>query len=272
MEDLNIDIRIVAFIDILGFQTLINDFENGNTNILSDLYNAIENAINALKPIEGFDSDEMKKWKEELDIRTFSDCICISITTDSKKTNQSFLKSCRLFFQYLGLLHKYMLELGDCYLIRGGVSIGNFYSTNNFLFSQALVDAYILESKKASVPRILIHQKLIDKIKAELNTDGAFSISSYPLITRFEDNLPFINFFNIDLVDAEQADKILSGTSFEKDDVEKKHNDIILYISRCKSKLEDNPGFSQDAINKYQWFIRFANREASAEKANPQTF
>ena len=42
--------------------------------------------------------------------------------------------------------------------------MGSYYSDANMIFSKAMIDAYYLESKKAKYPRILIDNKIIERI------------------------------------------------------------------------------------------------------------
>ena len=48
----------------------------------------------------------------------------------------------------------------DLYL-RGGVSIGFHYEDDNIIFSDGLIKAYYLESKKSIYPRIILDEDLI---------------------------------------------------------------------------------------------------------------
>ena len=49
--------------------------------------------------------------------------------------------------------------------LRGGVSIGFHYEDENIIFSDGLIKAYYLESKKSIYPRIILDSELVKRIK-----------------------------------------------------------------------------------------------------------
>ncbi len=59
-------------------------------------------------------------------------------------------------------------------LIRGGITIGNLvHNEDGIVFGQGLIDAYMLESKAAKFPRIILSNKLIGQL-------------NYPLLSKRE--------------------------------------------------------------------------------------
>ena len=66
------------------------------------------------------------------------------------------------------------------FFTRGGVSMGSYYADNNIIFSKGLVNAYLLESKKANYPRVLVDnliiQKLLNYSKSQMYFDTTCSL------------------------------------------------------------------------------------------------
>ncbi len=268
--------RIVAFIDILGFSEMILENEKNPTDIPLALKGTLESAFEVLKPNDNdrLDGNEtLLQWKKQLQYRTFSDCICISIPTEVNIKEISFLQSCKLFFKYLCNFQTNLLEYGHNYLIRGGVSIGTYYATSEMLFSKALVDAYNLESKHAKVSRILVHQNLIDKIDSEVHSIG-YRLSEYPLMTQFEDKLYFLNFLNTFLTDAVSIDEFMrnefgNDNNLEGNSLKLKDFRIKKYIQLIDNKLGAHAEYTQEVINKYHWLRRFLLSESEKGRSTP---
>ncbi|WP_444905075.1 hypothetical protein ACJJIU_10290 [Microbulbifer sp. CnH-101-E] len=74
-------------------------------------------------------------------------------------------------------------------LCRGGLSYGKHFSTEDFLFSQGMIDAYRLESEVAITPRVVISKELLDLVGPN------FDSCEIELPTCLEnDGLTFIDF------------------------------------------------------------------------------
>lgn len=161
--------RIVCFIDILGFRDIINRFEETkDISIITKIKNAFESA---LKTITDFSSPENVKiidispekielLSKDLYYKTFSDNIIITLKYD--QINESFLRKLSLLIIFSNIFQFEMHQKGV--YMRGGISFGSFYKDDNIIFSTALVKAYELESKKSIYPRIMIDLELIDII------------------------------------------------------------------------------------------------------------
>jgi len=267
--------RIVAFMDVLGFSQMILDYENDkNASILEDFKIAFQTSLDLLETKLGY-TINLVKWKEKLEYRTFSDCICVSIVSDIEGIY--FNNNLNLFLSFICMFQSLMLQLKRGYLIRGGVSIGSFYADQSMIFSKALIEAYQLESKEAIVPRILISEKIMERVNNE--TTQITYDTRYSLITNFEDRLSFVNFLNFELFDAVEADKeaerIVKNfgpeghfiNSFEEDSKQRKQELIGNIIPKVQNQLQ-NSNNRQEVINKYQWLIRFLNREKLTNEFN----
>ena len=143
--------HFVAFVDILGFSQMVEkDCSGPPTGILYlpkllDLYESISNS-------EGV--------RRGISITQFSDSIVLS-----KQFSQDGF---RVFAENVISFQHSLLINGV--LCRGGISYGKHYERSNFLFSEALIKAYRIESEQAGYPRIVIDSDLIDL----LSPNGSF--------------------------------------------------------------------------------------------------
>jgi hypothetical protein len=256
---------------------MINDFRNGETKLFFILQEKLELATIHFKKEHHSQNEQYALFKNSIDYKAFSDCICISIPTHIDGLH--FLQIVKSFLSVISAFQMAMLELDDkCYFIRGGISVGQYYHDDNMIFSPALIEAYELENKKAIVPRILIAEQLHQIIGAQLN-QWSLSQSSYPLIIKFEDDLPFLNFLNAELFDAYIADKeienfqnrigvqgMMIGDSFVENGLKSKVQRINEISKKIIVRLS-NKNYSQEVINKHQWVLRFLDSELADKTA-----
>lgn len=134
--------HFVAFIDILGFSNMVrSDCESSEPpRYLQLLYEAHINSISLFN----------KDLKCEL--IQFSDSIVFSKPFDFGQL-ESFLDA-------IAAWQKSLLLNG--LLCRGGVAFGKHFAKDKFLFSKAMIDAYLLESSRARFPRIIVSDDLLE--------------------------------------------------------------------------------------------------------------
>ena len=136
---------IVAFIDLLGFSAMVkHDCEsaNGDQKYIKSLYSIY------LK------TKELKKSIEGLQLTQFSDSVVLAIPY----TPDNYVKIIKVISDY-----QYEL-LQSGILCRGGISYGKHFSTEDFLFSNGLIDAYRLESSIANTLRIVVSADLVELV------------------------------------------------------------------------------------------------------------
>lgn len=136
--------RIIAFIDILGFESLVSDLEQDER-----LHQRLQYALQSIKRIK-ISSLSKNTAQKDLEVSVFSDCIAISAAQDN----------------YHGViwtaihLQSSLLVLGI--LARGGISKGKLVHEDDILYGEGMIKAYKLESKAAIYPRILIDREIIE--------------------------------------------------------------------------------------------------------------
>lgn len=192
--------RLVAFIDILGFSEIVKQSKDNNDKI-----NLIYSVLNYLKDWETsenwdlklieIEEDAQKKGVKNFDITgktnstSFSDSIVVSVKVENNVNEMTSTLIANL--AYIGAI---LIEQGI--LFRGGLTIGDIIH-NEFgtVFGQGLIEAYLLESKSAKYPRIILSDKLIKQLNYPLETKR----DRYPYhqyINRFDDGCVGIHQMN----------------------------------------------------------------------------
>ena len=132
----------VAYLDIMGFSRLVSADDNlakyEKAIELLEYFNIIKKAL-----------EESSNDSHIVKVTAFSDNIVISVPITGKYSE---------YLDYLCTAHlcttlcRFITNTG--YVMRGGISKGDFYHTDSILFGKALVDAYEYE-KIANYPRII---------------------------------------------------------------------------------------------------------------------
>ncbi|RJE72509.1 hypothetical protein [Reichenbachiella sp. MSK19-1] len=261
---MKIENRIVAFVDILGFANLIKEYDqNGDSTIVEDLKEAVNSAVWLITPRETDKKNPILfHWKECVEIKLFSDCLCMSAPLEYK--GYTFLEQFEFFYKYLITYQLILMEKG--YFSRGGITTGSYYSDENMIFSGGLVDAYGIESKIAKHPRIVVDQKIVEMLS---KSEDKYNVLQKMLVFDPEE-ICFLNHFNYKTVDSAQADYIMTSgmipeiegmlneTFTEESERDKKQTlEKILKIVRGKIDKHEGESF----CNKFKWLERFILNE-----------
>lgn len=266
-------IKIIAFVDILGFSKMIEDYDNGNVQILENLIYAMNNAGNFIKSVPQNNGEFLFNFKECIEAKLFSDCLCVSVPLEfsNKYNSYNINDQFWFFYQYLSGYQILLLEKGI--FTRGAITIGSYYSDENIIFSGGLVEAYNLESKVANYPRIILSKKLIETLK----NSGLQNNWDYSTILNTDStNEVFINPFNYILSTSQLADKAveemisilgndgLFDESFHEKDLKDKNIKLNETQHICEKLMVSS---SEKVKEKYQWMLDFINYELAIHNA-----
>ncbi|MCX4034149.1 MULTISPECIES: hypothetical protein [Aeromonas] len=184
--------RIVAFIDILGFKSLLNDTIDKNGNDDEEAINMVISAYNAIRDIWDLDKKSIYLDTKSYDtkkVSIFSDCLVISFEINQPS---------EVFFTLLEIKWLIMRLIARGMLCRGAVTIGKFIHTDHYLFGPALVEAYTLESKAAMYPRVILESSVIDagiENKSSHHTPNQEKEYVQALLEQDSDGMYYIDYF-----------------------------------------------------------------------------
>lgn len=184
--------RIVTFIDILGFKSLLDETVDKNNEDVEDKINLVISAYEAIREIWNLDvapSDLLSNKSSSKQVSIFSDCIVVSSKVE---------ESSEVFYTLLEIKWLIMRLLSRKILCRGAVALGKFIHTPNYLFGPALVEAYILESKAAMYPRVILDHSIIEagsEYCASHHTSTQEKEILYSLLEQDSDGMYYIDYF-----------------------------------------------------------------------------
>jgi hypothetical protein len=218
--------RYCAFVDILGFTSVIADLEKGS--ITFDYLREVLSSVHEPPPSffaihEGHD----------LRAQSISDAVCLSASCTASGLSH-------LFFS-LELLTVELLKKGI--FLRGGIVRGNLFHDDRMVFGSALVQAYRIESMIARFPRIMIASDVRNDAAHYQQNDGAIG----PMLEyiREADDGPYYL----------HALRLMSFAIKAKDADVAAYNAIAVQIQSRFIAAVDNPHH----FEKVQWFARYWN-------------
>lgn len=141
------EMRIIAFVDILGFKNLVDESVSDHYSYLR-IHDALEDFRKVKK------EKENEFYDRDVKVTTFSDSLVISYPLD-------FVGG--LFHILYDLTYLQFILLQKGVFVRGGITIGKLRHVQNEIFGPAMNTAYMLESTKAIYPRIIISEDVINK-------------------------------------------------------------------------------------------------------------
>ena len=248
--------RIVAFVDILGFSTMIEDSKAD-----TDLRRKIKKVVETIR-----ESADSKADRSIRKVTTFSDSAVITYPLQDHSA---------LFNLLMDVIHL-QLKVGALgIMIRGGIAIGDCYHDGRIIFGPAMNEAYRLESKEAKWPRVVITSETLKiGIKETVRSNSYESNNELTEIRSClkqddyneEINNPDLFFVDLlrqpqELVDfGDEYFKWLRG--FRVAIVE----GLNRYSSANKS-LELNASNAANVFSKYRWILKYWNSVVSDEEA-----
>ncbi len=160
--------RVVAFIDILGFENLVRSLPDN-----PKLFARLNYTLRRIKYIEKSRSHP-NSITSDLEVSVFSDSIAIS-TKEEKIFSLVWT---------VGWLQADLMFVGM--LTRGGISVGRTIHEDGILYGEGMLSAYRLESKAAIYPRIAIANGLATKHEKLLKNWIVVDVDSIVYVNPFK--------------------------------------------------------------------------------------
>jgi hypothetical protein len=219
--------RFVLFLDILGFQKIIEETEiKGEPQ--KDKINEV------ISIIEDMTSIVSKMTKKTSKIVTqFSDSIVVSFQENDISELNMFLKT----------THELAVKLASKNIFcRGAISYGNIYHNNNVVFGPALVEAYLTESQAAIYPRIILDKSVVETMKFNYTYN---KFNEY-LSVRFDGKIESI--FKVDLDDRLYFDYISKAGYYFEDEK------LFEYYKTIRQNIVNGLKYKSPSVKaKYSW-------------------
>jgi hypothetical protein len=180
--------RLVFFLDFLGFSDATKNWRGDRANALLDLLVQVSSLKGSFN-LQGHSQRDGSYRFHDIrpEVSTFSDCIFGSfhMPTDGGGMIESLVLDMWLqeTVKWVGTIAKRALEIG--LLVRGGLTIGNIYHADSVVFGEALVDAYTLESRIASNPRVVVSPSIVPALTEDhmsrllKDKDGFFHVNYF---------------------------------------------------------------------------------------------
>lgn len=144
--DLAYEDRLVAFLDLLGFSKMVLDRQDDDVEFVINLI------PDMMKTHQG------NVLRDDLQVTTISDSIILSVKAEPDEILKDLFNVCVIVGR---LQHELAL---NGYYMRGGISVGKMVhdSKRNLIVGPAYIQAYLLESKKCIVPRVVIGEEVVE--------------------------------------------------------------------------------------------------------------
>ncbi len=234
---------VVAFVDILGYQDIVQEAEGNGTGqqLLEKLHEVLTVSHDFVFPADGI-MDRIFYDKDRSKARTFTDNIVIGhpiIHVPGWKDASWELNS---MIYALSCFQTEMVNAG--FFVRGAISIGNLYMDETVVYGQGLIDAHLCESQLARDPRIILTESTYEVVHEKDDGRGR-SITQIDSIFKDVDGQLFLNYLDYRILIAEHE----IGPDYAE---VQKHKDAI------ETKLARYQ--NQPLIwNKYAWSANYHN-------------
>lgn len=190
---MNYENRVTAFIDILGFKDILSETIGKKNEDQPDKIEEIFSAYKAIRDVWDLDDkdNEYRKSvpKNSKMITTFSDCLVVSFKAHEKS---------EIFYTLLEIKWMIMRLIYRGILCRGAITYGKLIHTEQVLFGPALAEAYLLESKAALYPRVILHKDIIDlagKFRSSHHSSSEEQKYVESLLEKDSDGMYYIDYF-----------------------------------------------------------------------------
>jgi hypothetical protein len=168
--------RLVAFIDILGFKNIVQGTKDERR---------LKSVLRAIDRLRELSEDVESSSKQ---VSQFSDSIVISYAVRERAS---------VFYLLLDIAMAILDLVYWGFAVRGGITIGPLIHDEKHLLGKGLIDSYEMESKYAKYPRVLVDPallKLSRTFHAPQNSPDDEAGYVRDLLREDEDNRFFLDF------------------------------------------------------------------------------
>lgn len=169
LPELSTSKHCIAYLDVLGAKDFMRSESHKFLNDLNSIYLDAQDEVIGMRKFTGI----------PVSAKIFSDNIVLFIPlrddADSTKENVEHIVSLAGSLYNVALIHGYLL--------RGAITIGEFYANERFVYGKALLEAVEMEEKYAIYPRIIAQKEVSDFIPQYFCEcfDGYFALCNFRL-------------------------------------------------------------------------------------------
>lgn len=277
----------VAYFDVLGYRDAFKKSEDVSAKLVKSIESSIL-LMRALLSIVNTPPDEPIDKNPEIEYKIFSDniLICYKETTDSLSAIPLVY-----FLRLIASIQRVFFE-GLQLIVRGGITKGPLYLTNDFVGGKALIDVVELEST-AVYPRIVVADCILNELDSFKMQNGLFKsmidASCQDLLVKDVDDKTFLNYimsYDAWIPFPKNGSQIEPVGSFEeleqniREGRQRKpiykpecRNEVFVILKKHKDFVEEKViEFSQSSydeneeakrlkiLKKYLWLVSFHNK------------
>jgi len=233
--------RVVCFLDILGFKNIV---KYKSINDIKSIFDDINNfSTNIIKDAAILKNDDIQ-------ITHFSDSVVISYNVTSQD---------QLAFIIMNLQSMFIHLLQKEILLRGAITLGELFHSNDKLFGPALVEAYELESTISIYPRVIISRDVLwyenfsadreissqqsIKISVCSDMDGWHYVDYVHVPQKFDSFIDYMGYISksLDLISA-HLDKDMK-IKIKYAWLNKKVDQVLVYLNKNNLAVKDKKQF-----------------------------
>lgn len=150
-EEISFKTCLICFLDLLGSTEAIENDEILFFTSVYEIFNAAKEMCVEYGHLLKYDNIKMK---------AFSDNIIFVYELPEDNNYEKVCYAVQTMVSFVSIFQ--FLALNKRILLRGGLTVGNVFFSDMFVWGKGLVEAYKMENNLAIYPRVLVNQKVLN--------------------------------------------------------------------------------------------------------------
>lgn len=164
-KNISADVRIVAWIDILGFSQMLQRASSDAE--MREIYHKllfVQEQFGAVSASDDPETTQTINVDYGRAVVALSDGLVVTASLNAKA--RAVMTPYDLLMSFIGEIVEAQANCAaNGIFLRGGISVGPYYYDNNVLLSPALIRAYKLETERASYPVIIVNRADVEALR-----------------------------------------------------------------------------------------------------------
>lgn len=236
----NYENNLIAFVDLLGFKEAVFQSET-NEKIKKNVDAAMNYSLKIKCLNDAY--NKLAAKDKRVNITVFSDCLVV--TCQKFNDNQN-----NLYTDFLkGIVNMVFNLIITGFLVRGGITYGPLYHKDGVCYGPAMNRAYLLESKTAVYPRLLIDGFALK----ELAQDNFIHNSIKYISPDKSDGLIFLDYLS------QKAYFEENDNYYDFDRNRLDYNQFLKNTKKLITNSLEQYNNNEKVLEKYQWYKEYYN-------------